>query len=165
MKKIIKIVKFKYFRFSIDTKTVYPKTRGKPDTPSIQAETILTDDFEWKVKIKWLPNFTNELPGSHFYVAYRERDGKFWHKTDIIKSEDFVIFDSLNPRLMYEFKIVSVDDNLETESETIEYPPVQNPVLKFMTKTNCAKYVIDIPSLFCRSYEYVKQQIGKYELF
>lgn len=152
------------FRYSIDTKTISPDTRGKPDKPSIKAETLTSEPDQFKVKVTWLPNFNNELTGSHFYVVYRIRDAEIWQKTDLIKHDDFVILD-LTPNEVYEFKSVSVDDNLDTESEILEYPPVNNPVLKVMARTNCAKYIIDIPSILCRTYEYGKAQIGKLNWF
>lgn len=111
-----------------------------------------------------MPNFENDTAGSHFYVVYRERDAEFWQKTDLIRNEDYAILD-YDPKKIYEFRTVSVDDSFVAESEILEVPSFSNPVLKFMAKTDCPKFIIDIPSLLCRTYEYTKEKIKKLDLF
>ncbi|XP_055305898.1 neuroglian-like isoform X2 [Sitodiplosis mosellana] len=93
----------------------------KPDPPSFRWEILSSTENSDDVRIKviWMPNVEGNA-GSNFFVKYHIKgDGK-WNKTDVIKSEDFVIIPQLPVNEVYEFRVVSVDGGYKTESQTIE---------------------------------------------
>lgn len=111
--------------FFIDRKTgeggVYA-----PDKPEYSWELYPTDNGLTEVRVKWLPNFDHKKPGSHFFVKHRISGTSQWVETDPVIEDDFIYIRGLEPENTYEMVVVSVDGELNAESEPQEVPIPEN---------------------------------------
>ncbi|XP_052866871.1 neuroglian isoform X2 [Anopheles cruzii] len=90
-----------------------------PDVPNFSWENLPSDNGLANVKVMWLPPLGGKT-GSHFYVKYRIKDQSAWQMTDAEVYENFLVVRGINPNHLYEFRVVSVDGEYETESATQE---------------------------------------------
>lgn len=75
-----------------------------------------------EVRVKWLPNFTYNKPGSHFFAKYRIKGTTQWLETDPVIDNDFVYIRGLQPDEKYEMAVVSVDGEHLAESYAQDVP-------------------------------------------
>jgi hypothetical protein len=66
----------------------------------------------------WVPNVDNGKSGSHFFAKYRIKDHSEWITTDPELDHNFIDVRGLDPDAQYEFKVVAVDGEYMTESES-----------------------------------------------
>lgn len=76
--------------------------------------------------MKWLPNFTFNKPGSHFFVKHRVSGTSQWEETDPVIEDDFIYIRGLEPETTHEMVVVSVDGKLLAESAAQEVPIPEN---------------------------------------
>lgn len=98
-------------------------TRGPgyitPGRPRFQVQRIPTDDEHFvSMKVIWLPNI--DKPGSHFYVKYKKKGETNPIVSDPEMEQDYMNITNLDPGVIYEFTVVSVDGTSETASEIQE---------------------------------------------
>lgn len=111
--------------FFIDRKTGSGSV-AVPDRPDFTWELNPTENGLTEVRVKWLPNFTYNKPGSHFYARYRIKGTTRWIETDAVIDDDFVYIRGLQPDDTYEFSVVSVDGDKLSESEAQEVTIPEN---------------------------------------
>ena len=70
-----------------------------------------------RVKITWQPHIEGE-PGSHFYVQYKKAMETQFLSTQEELNLDSITIGGLEPDTDYDFRVVAVDGNHETPSET-----------------------------------------------
>lgn len=68
--------------------------------------------------IRWIPNVDSGKSGSHFKVKYRVKGEADFKETDPELDEDTVVVRGLDSNENYEFRVVAVDGNFMTESES-----------------------------------------------
>lgn len=76
------------------------------------------------IKINWLPKLSGK-PGSNFFVKYRIKGTERWFRTKLILDDDYTVVENLTPNETYEFKVVSVDGDYETESDVQDIATVK----------------------------------------
>lgn len=91
----------------------------KPDIPYFTWERLPTDNGYGVVKVQWLPNIHGKT-GSHFFTKYRVKGESQWERTDPQLDQDYLEVHGLQPDTMYEFRVVSVDGDHITESQSLE---------------------------------------------
>jgi neuronal cell adhesion protein len=105
-----------FFSYYIEATTGAVGILGpKPDIPSFEHVALPSENGYSKVKINWRPNLAGN-PGSHFYVKYREEGESNYEKSEARINEDFAEVGGLDSDKVYEFRVVSVDGDEETES-------------------------------------------------
>ncbi|EAA45046.5 AGAP000720-PA [Anopheles gambiae str. PEST] len=90
-----------------------------PDVPNFYWENIRSENGLANIKVVWQPALGGKA-GSHFYVKYRVKDESSWQTTDPELYENYLIVHGINPDHLYEFRVVSVDGEYQTESATQE---------------------------------------------
>lgn len=85
-----------------------------------------TENGLTELRVQWLPNFTYNKPGTHFFAKYTEKGKSQWVATDPVIFDDFVNIRGLEPETTYEMAVVSVDGILNTESDIQEVPIPEN---------------------------------------
>lgn len=73
-----------------------------PDTPDFSWDLQPTDNGLTEVRVKWLPNFTYNKPGSHFFVKHREKGTSQWEQTAPVIEDDYVYIRGLEPETEHE---------------------------------------------------------------
>lgn len=97
-----------------------------PDRPEFGWELYPSDNGLTQIRVKWLPNFTYNKPGSHFFAKYRIKGTSQWLETDPVIEDDFVVIHGLQPDETYEFAVVSVDGDHLAESSSQHIPIPEN---------------------------------------
>uniref|UniRef100_A0A8D8XH54 Neuroglian n=2 Tax=Cacopsylla melanoneura TaxID=428564 RepID=A0A8D8XH54_9HEMI len=96
------------------------KTRGTdtlpPGKPNFKLVNSGSENGYGAFKVLWEPNA--EHPGSHFFVKYRIKGETMYRESAPEVNEDFTIIRALRPSETYEFRVVSVDGENLTESDT-----------------------------------------------
>ncbi|XP_040174803.1 neuroglian isoform X1 [Anopheles arabiensis] len=90
-----------------------------PDVPNFYWENIRSENGLANIKVVWQPALGGKA-GSHFYVKYRVKDESSWQTTDPELYENYLVVHGINPDHLYEFRVVSVDGEYQTESATQE---------------------------------------------
>ncbi|KFB42062.1 AGAP000720-PA-like protein [Anopheles sinensis] len=90
-----------------------------PDVPNFSWANLPSDNGLANIKVIWQPALGGK-PGSHFFVKYRIKDESNWQTTDPELYENYHIVHGINPNHLYEFRVVSVDGEHQTESATQE---------------------------------------------
>lgn len=85
--------------------------------PSFEHSVATGDNGYAKAKINWRPNVAGH-PGSHFYTQYRKEGQPSWERSDEKINEDFDEITALEAGARYEIRVVSVDGNQETPSNS-----------------------------------------------
>lgn len=88
-----------------------------PDQPDFDYILTPTDNGLTDVKVKWLPNFSYNKPGSHFFAKYHIKGTTKWLETDPVIDNDYVVIHGLQPEETYEMTVVSVDGEHIAESQ------------------------------------------------
>ncbi|XP_066248839.1 neuroglian isoform X1 [Euwallacea similis] len=91
----------------------------QPGVPRFVWESVRDNKATSVIRVNWIPSEDGK-PGSHFYVKYKKRGETMYLKTPPELDEDFQEVSGLESGKTYEFVVVSVDGNLETESEPQE---------------------------------------------
>ncbi|KAL1447729.1 hypothetical protein WDU94_003581, partial [Cyamophila willieti] len=98
------------------------KTRGTdtiaPAKPNFKLVNSGSENGYGAFKVLWEPN--TDHPGSHFFVKYRIKGETMFRESQPELEEDFTIIRALRPSETYEFRVVSVDGENLTESDTQE---------------------------------------------
>lgn len=103
-----------------------------PDAPNFIWEYLPSENEHAIIKIYWIPYFHNQRAGSYFYAKYREKGQAEWLKTENEIQNDYVIVLHLDPAKTYEFIVVSVDGEFETESRPQDvYTDIYSVKLEF----------------------------------
>lgn len=93
-----------------------------PDRPEFSWDMNPSDNGLAEIRVKWLPNFTYNKPGSHFFAKYRIKGTTQWLETDPVIDNDFVYVRGLQPDEKYEMAVVSVDGEHLAESYAQDVP-------------------------------------------
>lgn len=91
----------------------------KPDIPAFRLSTLPATNGFANIKVSWLPSLEGR-PGSHFFVKYKVKGEPLFISTEPEMNDDWTVVRALLPDKVYEFKIVAVDGDYATESETQE---------------------------------------------
>ena len=87
-----------------------------PDIPYFSIDRADSENGGYgKAKVTWKPNFTG-TPGSHFFVQHRKKGESQYLNSEPQINDDTIVVGSLEPNEEYEFRVVSVDGDLETAS-------------------------------------------------
>lgn len=86
-----------------------------PDTPDFEWEPLDSENSYARVKVYWYPNIAGNL-GSQFFVKYRIKGLTTWLQTDEVLDDDYVDVRDLEPDMIYEFVVASIDGDFLTES-------------------------------------------------
>lgn len=86
--------------------------------PSFSWDVLTKENGFVKLRLNWLPN-VDGIPGSKFFVKFREKCKEKWNATNEIVTDDFIIF-TLPQNYVYEFIVISVDGNYKAESDVKE---------------------------------------------
>lgn len=86
-----------------------------PDQPYFAWEQEPNENGQADIKVIWQPNLEGK-PGSHFFVKYRVKGENQWLMTDPVLYENHHTVHGLDPDTNYEFRVVSVDGEFQTES-------------------------------------------------
>lgn len=73
-----------------------------------------------EIRVRWFPNNDDQNPGSHFFVKYKRRGESQWLQSAEELNNDTLSIKGLEPDENFEFRVVSVDGLLLTESATQE---------------------------------------------
>ncbi|XP_049962681.1 neuroglian [Schistocerca serialis cubense] len=112
------------------------RTRGPADiTPGVPRFTwtrLPSDNGYASVRVNWVPDIADGRPGSHFFVKYRQKGETMFQETSREMNEDYLIVRGLIPGEIYEFVVVSVDGERQTESEPeeVETYTVEGPIIQ-----------------------------------
>lgn len=90
----------------------------QPDVPYFEINTMPSENGLANFNIRWIPNVDSGKSGSHFKVKYRVKGEADFKETDPELDEDTVVVRGLDSNENYEFRVVAVDGNFMTESES-----------------------------------------------
>ena len=99
---------------------VIPPSRPKfKFTHLIHSESAASESgTNASIKITWQPQIEDN-PGSHFYVQYKKVMASQFNSSKEVLNEDSIVIEGLDPDNTYDFRVVAVDGDYETPSETI----------------------------------------------
>lgn len=90
-----------------------------PDEPSFIWTKLPDEESSFGIRIKWLPNYQHNKPGSMFYVQFRKM-GSQWTKSPLEANVDTINIKGLDLSSIYEVRVVSVDGRYQTASKIEE---------------------------------------------
>ena len=94
-----------------------PKAVIPPSRPKFKFTHIISGIYA-RIKITWQPQIEGN-PGSHFYVQYKKEMATQYKSSGEELNEDSIVITGLDPDETYDFRVVAVDGDHETPSETI----------------------------------------------
>lgn len=112
--------------YFIERKTGAKGVALPPEKPDFSWELYPTDNGLNELRVKWLPNFTSNRPGSHFFVKYSVKGTSQWVQTDAVIENDFAMIRGLEPDTTYEMAVVSVEGEYHAESSIQEVSIPEN---------------------------------------
>ena len=71
-----------------------------------------------RIKVTWKPQVEGN-PGSHFFVQYKKEEETLFLSSDEELNEDSIVIRGLDPDDTYDFRVVAVDGEMQTPSETL----------------------------------------------
>ena len=89
-----------------------------PSRPKFKFLVLYSDSGYARVKVTWQPQIEGN-PGSHFYVQYKKDMETQFKSSEEELNQDSVVIGGLDPDYTYDFRVVAVDGDHETPSETI----------------------------------------------
>ncbi|XP_058814203.1 neuroglian isoform X1 [Topomyia yanbarensis] len=100
-----------------------------PDQPYFAWERQPNDNGRADIKVIWQPNLEGK-PGSHFFVKYRIKGENQWLMTEPVLYENHHTVHGLDPDSNYEFRVVSVDGEYQTESlsQEVDTYGIEGPI-------------------------------------
>ncbi|KAK2722733.1 hypothetical protein QYM36_003051, partial [Artemia franciscana] len=103
-----------------------------PDKPKFTWYQVNSDSGFPAVKLVWHPNVDGR-PGSHFYAQYRRKGEPMFESTPNELYEDFIIVRGLDDIETYDMRIVAVDGDHTTASDTQEVTlhPQDGPYVRY----------------------------------
>lgn len=100
---------------------IEPSTRStgaiQPNKPGLTWTREYSSEIYPSVRINWLPD--ERKPGSHFFTKYRIEGETVWLINNGDPNEHYTVIRGLEPDKVYEFRVVSVDGHLQSESESV----------------------------------------------
>lgn len=99
--------------FFIEQKT--SALAGPPDVPNFSWEGSPSENNLACVKVIWRPSLDGK-PGSHFFVKYRLKGESIWERKPDEEIENYQTIRGLKQDSIYEFVVVAVDGDYQTES-------------------------------------------------
>ena len=94
-----------------------------PDVPLFNIDRAYSENGGYgKANVTWKPNYSG-TPGSHFFVQHRKKGESQYLNSEPQINDDTIVVGSLEPDEEYEFRVVSVDGELETASASQLFIP------------------------------------------
>jgi len=90
-----------------------------PSRPKFKFNVLHSDSGRYaRIKVTWQPQIEGN-PGSHFYVQYKKDMATQFKSSEEELNQDSIVVGGLDPEFTYDFRVVAVDGDHETPSETI----------------------------------------------
>jgi len=90
-----------------------------PSRPKFKFNVLHSDSGRYaRIKVTWQPQIEGN-PGSHFYVQYKKEMATQFKSSEEELNQDSIVVGGLDPEYTYDFRVVAVDGDHETPSETI----------------------------------------------
>ena len=89
-----------------------------PSRPKFKFNVLHSESGRYaRIKVTWQPQIEGN-PGSHFYVQYKKVMATQFNSSKEVLNEDSIVIEGLDPDNTYDFRVVAVDGDYETPSET-----------------------------------------------
>ena len=96
-----------------------PQSDIPPSRPKFKTTHMINPDNGMAViKVTWKPQVEGN-PGSHFFVQYKKESETMFLSSDEELNEDSIVIRGLDPDDTYDFRVVAVDGEMQTPSETL----------------------------------------------